>query len=211
MTEPIGNDEKQDASGLAATAGVAGWPEGEPDNDQVGDGQPGDASNCREDSAANQDSRGDTRLDAIKKIVEDLQDKYLRAAAETENMRRRCAKDIEDAAKYANSALAKDIIAFVDNLERAVVCRPTGHLSDDVAAFIDGVSLIAGEVLVALERHGIKKIETNGADFNPDLHQAISEVESADGAPSGTIVETLQTGYTINGRLLRAAMVIVAR
>jgi molecular chaperone GrpE len=183
-------------------------PEGEEDQDN--------APILDETLAEPQDFDEGKKLEAFRKIVEDLQDKYLRSAAEVENMRRRCVKDIEEAAKYANAALARDIIAFVDNLERAVACCPSSEaLPDGVVSFIDGVRLISGEVLTALERHGIKKVETKGAAFNPELHQAISEVDAKDGAKGGAnpgeVVETLQTGYTINGRLLRAAMVVVAR
>jgi molecular chaperone GrpE len=187
-------------------------PEGEEVQEKIPDAQGTDQILGDTPEEAPQTLGEGKKIEAFRKIVEDLQDKYLRAAAETENMRRRCVKDIEEAAKYANAALARDIIAFVDNLERAVACCPSGDtLPDDVVSFIDGVRLISGEVLTALERHGIKKVATQGAAFNPELHQAISEVEAKNGANSGEIVETLQTGYTLNGRLLRAAMVVVAR
>jgi molecular chaperone GrpE len=142
--------------------------------------------------------------------VADLKRQYMRALAEIENTRRRAQKEKDEAIKFGAAGLARDVVLFVDNLERALKNVPTGDLSSEVAQFIDGVNMIFHDVTSILEKHGIVKIESDGKPFNPEFHQAVAEVP-ADGILSGTIIETLQAGYVINGRLLRAAIVSVAK
>lgn len=153
----------------------------------------------------------DTRLKAAEATITSLQDKLLRAAAEVENIRRRSQKDKEDAVKYGNASLAKDILGFIDNLERAlqVTSLPT-ELTPEHKALLDGLTLINRDILAALERHGIYKVKSDGQPFDPALHQAVAEAPAGDG-PVGVVHQTLQTGYTLHGRLLRAAMVVVTK
>lgn len=152
-----------------------------------------------------------TQLQATQEALKQAEGRCLRALAEMENVRRRAAKEKEDAIKFGNASLAKDLLAFVDNLERALQCAPhRGSETSDVQAFVQGVQLVAKDVVTTLERHGICKIASNGQPFNPEFHQAVAEVPAEEG-PKGIIKETLQTGYTIHGRLLRAAMVVVTK
>lgn len=150
-------------------------------------------------------------LRAAEETIADLKDKLLRAAAEMENIRRRAQKDKEDAVKFGNASLAKDILGFIDNLERALQQTPQdAPLSPEHRALVDGLHIMNRDILAALERHGICKVVSDGQPFNPELHQAVSEAPATDGKV-GVVCQTLQTGYTLNGRLLRAAMVVVTR
>lgn len=151
-----------------------------------------------------------TQIQTLEASVEEYKDKYIRAVAETENIRRRAQKEQEDAAKFGATLLAKDIILFVDNLERAAQCCPKCESNTEIATFLEGIHIILKDILVSLEKHGIKKIDSNGQLFDPAFHQAVAEVE-AEGKEAGTVIETLQTGYTLNGRLIRAAAVTVAK
>jgi molecular chaperone GrpE len=143
--------------------------------------------------------------------VSDLTDRLLRTAAEMENVRKRAQKDREDASKFATSKFAEDMLAVADNLARALEA-----VTDEVRAneaskgLIEGVDLTMKELGGVLERHGIMKIETAGAKFDPNLHQAMFETETPDFEP-GTVMQVLRSGYTIHGRLLRPAMVGIAK
>lgn len=150
------------------------------------------------------------KVEELEKSVKELQDKYIRALAEIENIQRRALKEQEDAAKFGATLLAKDIICFVDNLERAAKCCPKCNDNKEVSSFVEGIHIIVKDILSSLEKHGIKKVESTGKVFNPEFHQAVAEVEAED-HDSGVVVETLQTGYTLNGRLIRAATVTVAK
>jgi molecular chaperone GrpE len=130
--------------------------------------------------------------------------------ADVENARKRAQREKEDAAKFGASLLAKDVVLFVDNLERALLHSPNAAAPEEVKSFIDGIAMTAKDVIATLERHGICKINSNGQPFDPELHQAVAEVPT-ENEPGGMVFDTLQTGYTINGRLLRAAMVAVTK
>jgi len=142
----------------------------------------------------------------------DFKDKWLRAHAEIENVRKRAEREKEDIAKYAIAKLAGDIVAVGDNFQRAIAAVPAGAVEEDPAlkSFIDGVTMIERELLNALERYGIRRMEPMGAPFNPHLHQAVMEIPRADVA-AGTIVQVFQPGYAIEERVLRPAMVGIAK
>jgi molecular chaperone GrpE len=139
-------------------------------------------------------------------------EKLLRAMAETENVRRRLEQAAEDRGKYAVSGFAKDVLPVADNLRRALDALPPDAKENDplAAKLIEGVELTERSFLAVLERHGIKKVESLGQLLNPHLHQAMMEVDDPNHA-AGTIVLEMQSGYTLNGRLLREAMVGVAK
>lgn len=139
--------------------------------------------------------------------IAELKDKLLRALAETENLRRRAAKEREDTAKYAIASFARDMLGIADNLRRAMDVAPVDDASQ---TFVEGVRLTERELQVALERHGIKKLDPMGQRYNHDLHEAMFEVPTADAAP-GTIMQVIEPGYMIHDRLLRPARVGVAR
>jgi molecular chaperone GrpE len=143
----------------------------------------------------------------------DLKDRLLRALAETENVRRRGEREREDTKQFAVSRFARDMLGIADNFVRALAHLPQvvrDAADPQVRSVIDGVEATERQLMATLANHGVKPIETEGAKFDPNLHQAIAEV-AGEGRPAGTIVNVVQTGYTIAGRLLRPAMVTVAR
>ena len=143
----------------------------------------------------------------------DLKDRLLRALAETENVRRRGEREREDTKQFAVSRFARDMLGIADNFARALAHLPQvvrDAADPQVKAVIDGVEATERQLMATLANHGVKPIETEGARFDPNLHQAIAEVPG-EGRTAGTIVNVVQTGYTIAGRLLRPAMVTVAR
>jgi len=143
----------------------------------------------------------------------DLKDRMLRALADAENTRRRAEREREENRQYAVTGFARDMLNVADNFQRALDSLPADARADlppQAKAVIEGIEATERQLMGALERHGVKKIETAGAKFDPHLHQAIAEVPG-DGRPAGTVVDVVQTGYVIADRLLRPAMVTVAR
>jgi molecular chaperone GrpE len=139
------------------------------------------------------------------------QDQYLRAVAETENVRRRLEKEKEETAKYAISKFAKDILSVGDNFQRAISAGPKDALESDPAlrTLLDGVILAERDYRSILERHGIVVDDPVGQSFNPHHHQAVMQQENAD-VPAGTVLQVFQVGYLIDDRCLRPAMVAVS-
>jgi molecular chaperone GrpE len=127
-------------------------------------------------------------------------------------LRKRTERDKEDTAKYAISRFAREVLSIGDNLQRAIAAVPAGAAEEDPAlkALIDGVSLTEREFLNVLERHGVKRIDPEGQPFNPHQHQAMTEIEDRE-VPPGTVVQVYQPGYILGDRVLRPAMVIVAK
>src|SRR3954454_5034780 len=153
----------------------------------------------------------DDRLAAVEAELAETKDRLLRALAETENVRRRMQRERDDAQKFAAGAFAKDLLSPVDNLRRALDAMPEAELSDPRAKNLrDGVAATERELLAAFERHGLKRIDPKGEPFDHNFHQAVFEAERPD-VPTGTIVEVLQPGYVQHDRLLRPAMVGVAK
>jgi molecular chaperone GrpE len=152
------------------------------------------------------------RIAELEAEISRLKDQALRALAEQENTRRRAQREIEDNSKFAVSNFARDILPVGDNLRRALEAIPAEARSADESLdkFAAGVELTERELLNILERYGIKRIEPVGQPFDHNLHQAMMQVDSATHAP-GTVVQCFQPGYTIQGRLLRPAMVTVAK
>jgi|SRR5579871_1728531 len=149
----------------------------------------------------------------LKEEVAELKDRMLRALADTENTRRRAERDRLDASQYAITRFARDMLMIADNFGRALAaCPPQLREAADpqVKAVIDGVEATERQLLSTLESYGVKQIDTSDGKFDPNLHQAIAEVP-APGKPKGSIVDVVQTGYRIGDRLLRPAMVTVAR
>jgi molecular chaperone GrpE len=155
----------------------------------------------------------------VARLVEQLQaekaelhDKYLRAEAETQNVRRRGQQEVERERKYGIERFARDVLSVADNLGRALSALPADLDSVDPALrnVITGVQATERELLSVLERHGVTRIESLGKPFNADFHQAMMEVQDAS-VPAGTVVQELIPGYLLAGRLLRAAMVAVSK
>jgi molecular chaperone GrpE len=152
------------------------------------------------------------RIAELEAEVAKYKDQALRALAEQENVRRRAQRDREDALKFATSAFAKDLVTVADNLRRAIDSVPEAQAAKDdlLKGLMSGVSATERELLGAFERHGIRKLDPMGEKFDHNFHQAIFELENT-GKPAGTVVQVLQAGYTLHDRLLREAMVGVAK
>ena len=156
-------------------------------------------------------SSPDGRIAELEAEVAKYKDQALRALAEQENVRRRAQRDREDALKFATSGFAKDLVTVADNLRRAIDSVPEAQVKDElVRNLLSGVSATERELLGAFEKHGIRKLDPIGEKFDHNFHQAIFELENT-GKPAGTVVQVLQAGYTIHDRLLREAMVGVAK
>ena len=141
----------------------------------------------------------------------DLKDRLLRALAETENVRRRAERERTDATKYGVTQFARDLLDVADNLRRALDSVPENQVRDDVIRnLLTGVAATERALLAAFERHGIRRVDPKGERFDHNFHQAIFEAENT-GKPAGTVVEVLQPGYLLHDRLLRPAMVGVAK
>jgi molecular chaperone GrpE len=149
---------------------------------------------------------------ALAKEVTEYKDKLLRALAEMENMRRRTDREVADARAYAVSGLARDLIGVADNLRRALEAagESTAAIEGPAKALHEGVELIERELLKVLERHGVKRFDPQGAKFDPNFHQAIFEVCDAN-VPVGSVAQVVQPGYVIGERVLRPALVGVAK
>ncbi len=156
-----------------------------------------------------------TPEDVIEKLAAenaDLKDRLMRALAETENIRRRSEKERQDQAKFGVTPLARELIPVADNLRRALDARPVEAINADesIKNFVLGIEMTEKQLLDAFEKVKIDRIEPKGEKFSYKLHQAMSELENT-GQPAGTVVEVLSAGYVLNERLLRPAMVIVAK
>jgi molecular chaperone GrpE len=152
-------------------------------------------------------------INALRAEADAQKDRALRALAEVENVRKRLERERDDARTYSVTRFARDLLTVADNLARALAAIPAdarAKADDSIKSVIDGVEATERELQAALGRHGIKPIEAQGQRFDPHLHQAIAEVP-AQGAEPGTVVNVVQQGYTIGDRLLRPAMVTVAK
>ena len=154
----------------------------------------------------------DQELAAARQEAAQLKDQLLRALAEAENVRRRAQREREDAAKYAIANFARDVLQVSDNLHRALEAIPAAALAADEALrnLHEGVSATERQLDAALERHQVKRIWPMGEKFDANLHQAMFEVPTAEQAP-GTVVQVMQAGHLIHDRLLRPALVGVAK
>ena len=155
-------------------------------------------------------------IEALQKLVAELQaekaelqDKHLRAVAESQNMRRRAQQDVEKERKFGIERFARDLLSVSDNLGRALTALPA-NLDPAIKNLVVGVQATERELLSVLERHGVTRIKAIGEPFNADFHQAMMEIEDPS-VPAGTVVQEMIPGYLLAGRLLRAAMVAVSK
>lgn len=152
-------------------------------------------------------------IDALKAENADLRDRFLRLAAEMDNLRRRTDREIKDAKSYAVTGFARDMLSVSDNLRRAIETLPEearAAADATLTALIEGVEMTERGMLATLERHGVRKIEAEGQKFDPNFHQAMFEVPNPN-VPNNTVVQVVQAGYAIGERVLRPAMVGVAK
>ena len=146
-------------------------------------------------------------LEAAQREIADLKDQMLRLQADSQNIRRRAELDVEKAHKFGLEKFASEMINVVDNLERGLAAAPE---EEATKAIRDGMEMTLSGLISALERFQVMGVNPEGESFNPELHQAMSMVENAEVAPN-TVLAVMQKGYTLHGRLLRPAMVMVSK
>lgn len=178
---------------------------------------------ARADAAAddneNEQAESDMPGDIADKFIElheenkDLKNRLLLLAADMENLRRRTEREKQDSARYAISNFARDALTIGDNLSRTLLAVPAEareNADETLKGILEGVEMTEREMVNVLSRHGVEVNEPHGDKFDPNLHQAIFEVENPD-VPNGTVVEVMQAGYVIGDRVLRPAMVGVSK
>lgn len=181
------------------------------DENQPGQPQPKTVERVSETSdPATGASGNDGSTASLSTELADTKDRLLRAVAEQENIRRQMQRQRDEAVKFAASQLAGDLIDTLDNLRRAIESVPPEASGDDtVKPLLKGVEATEGNLLATLTRHGMQRIDPLGANFDPHLHHAVLK-RSDTTAADGTVVEVLQPGYLLHGRVLRPALVGVA-
>ncbi|MCX5513836.1 nucleotide exchange factor GrpE [Kaistia algarum] len=152
------------------------------------------------------------RIAALEAEVAENKDRALRTLAEMENLRRRTERQVAEARQYSIAAFARDMLTAGDNLSRAIQAIPDDArgASEALTTLIEGVEMTERDLHNSLEKHGVKKLDPVGQKFDPNLHQAIFEVPTEE-HPTGTVVQVMQPGYVIGERVLRPAMVGVAK
>jgi molecular chaperone GrpE len=158
-----------------------------------------------DDSPAPETTLG-AEIEALRRQLDDKQDRLLRALAETDNVRRRAQRDREDYTRFATESLLRDLVPVLDNFDRALTAAGAAQEASGVVA---GVELIQREILKVLERHGLTRYSAIGQPFDPTRHEAVDRVVGAHHVPN-TVVRETAPGYTLHGRILRPALVAVA-
>jgi molecular chaperone GrpE len=147
-------------------------------------------------------------LERLRAEAAQAKEQYLRAAAEADNTRKRYQRDREESIRFASEQMVRALLPILDSLDQALVAVDR---KSDADAVVKGVHLIHRQLHGVLKREGVQRIPTIGEPFDPQVHEAIGQVDVRDGAEDGTVVEEIQVGYTMHGRMLRPAMVKVAR
>jgi molecular chaperone GrpE len=176
--------------------------------DAVAETENGLAGSPEQGAPAQDDPAGKARREAA-----EFKDKLLRTLAEMENLRKRTEREVADARLYGIASFAREVLAVADNMHRAleaVDAELREHPDNKIKALIEGVELTERELLKSLEKHGVKKFSPAAEKFDPNLHQAMFELESADVPPSH-VAQVIQAGYMIGDRVLRPALVAVAK
>ncbi|MBC7149263.1 MAG: nucleotide exchange factor GrpE [Rhizobium sp.] len=171
------------------------------------------AADMAQDAATTPGEEAADPLEALKAENAELRDRFLRLAAEMDNLRRRTERELKDAKTYAVTGFARDMLAVSDNLRRALEALPEearAAADAGLSALVEGVEMTERGMLSTLERHGVRKIEAEGQKFDPNFHQAMFEIPNPD-VPNNTVVQVVQAGYAIGDRVLRPAMVGVAK
>jgi molecular chaperone GrpE len=173
--------------------------------------------NAVEPQAADTDSADQQRvaelelaLSQAEQRATDAADQAVRAVAEMENVRRRAAAEVDKAHKFALEKFANELLTTVDNLERALTMTATAEQQEGLASFVEGIELTHKGLLSTLQRFGVEAVGAVGENFNPELHQAMA-MQPSDEQPNNSVLAVLQKGYTLQGRLLRPAMVMVVK
>ena len=203
---PEASDTGADAPG-ASPFGAQSAPESAPFGEA--EGAPGDSDAPGQEAEGPEGETVD--IAAIVAENAELKDRLLRAAAEMENLRRRAEREKTDAKKFGIANFARDLLSVADNLSRALSSASGAEDGGDAAlvSVLEGVQMTEKDLISVLERHGVRRVEPKGERFDPNLHQAVAEVPGS-GEPSGVVVDVAQTGFVIEERVLRAAMVTVS-
>jgi len=152
-----------------------------------------------------------TSSTALEREHAEMKDRLLRTLAEMENLRKRTERELADSRLYAVTSFARDMLTVADNMRRALdAVGPELRANAEAKAFINGVELTERELLKALEKNGVRQFNPQGEKFDPNFHQAMFEVPDAS-VPAGSIVQVVEPGYKIGGRVLRPAMVGVSK
>ncbi len=150
----------------------------------------------------------ESELEHLQADLAAARDAALRAQADAQNIQRRAEQDVERARKFALERFSSELLPVVDNLERALEAAGVDH--EAVKAIAEGVELTLKSLTDALAKHGVEQVDPQGEPFDPNLHQAMSLVENGEVEPN-TVIAVMQKGYTLNGRLIRPAMVMVSK
>jgi molecular chaperone GrpE len=152
------------------------------------------------------------RLAALESEVQELRDKWLRAEAEMQNLRSRARREAEEARLYAVQKFARDVVETAENLRRGLDSLPAAAEDEPelLAKLRNGFEGVERGFVAVLERHGVQRAEAQGKPFDPELHQAMAEQPAPEGVEPGTVIQAWTPAWTLNGRLLKPAMVVVA-
>ena len=182
---------------------------GEPDESVATASDKDDAGQSGFDSGA--ETSLEAQLEALSAQLSSAKDEQLRTQAEMQNLRRRAERDVEKAHKFGLEKLINSLLPVLDNFDRAIAAVPEASADDEVVkSLLEGVELTRKTALDVLKTFSVEVLEPYGEPFNPEFHQAMTMVPSPTVEPN-SVIDVLQKGYTLNGRLLRAAMVVVAK
>lgn len=154
----------------------------------------------------------EAKVESLEAELSEAKDQSLRVAAEMQNLRKRAERDVENAHKFGQEKLINELLPVLDNLDRAIasVDQSEGEPAEEVKSILEGVELTRKSTLEALKKFSVEVVEPYGEPFDPNLHEAMTMVPS-DTVEPNSVVDVLQKGYVLNGRLLRAAMVVVSK
>jgi molecular chaperone GrpE len=174
------------------------------------DTEPVEAADAGKAEAQVSGERPDPLAEAQREAAE-FKDKALRTLAEMENLRKRTEREVADARLYGNASFARDVLAVADNFQRALdAVAPELRADEKVKSFIEGIELTERELLKVLGKHGVKKFSPDGEKFDPNVHQAMFEMEHPE-LPPGHVAQVIQAGYMLGDRVLRPAMVAIVK
>jgi molecular chaperone GrpE len=203
MSEPqkikvITDEEEESGTESSGSAESPSMANGQHEGDSAGEGQPSIGQRLKNVQA---------QLDSKEKEYKETFDRLLRTTAEFENYKKRTSREMDEFRKYANQSLLKEMLSVVDHIELAI--QAAGAPSGADTGMLEGLNLTLKEFLRILDKFNVRPIEAIGQPFNPQMHEAIMQ-EATDRLPENTIVREMQKGYTINERLLRPSLVVVA-
>ncbi len=187
-------------------------PNAEPLDATVGHAEPTPATSAPAEPTTLEEviAAASARIGELEAELAEMKDRWVRAEAENQNVRTRAKRDVDDARQYAVQGFAKDVAEAAENLRRGLDAMPPAGENEIVERLREGFLGVERSFIGLLERNGIKSQDPTGAMFDPNLHQAMAEQESAD-HPPGTVIQAWTQAWTLHGRLLRPAMVVVAK